>query len=138
MMQCDFFNMEDDHVVCETIKCTMCKEHKSLDNFNKLVYASGVVEYKARCKECNAKHNKIVNTFRKLHPINKDTHECEICGVKEKDIERGRKLFVVDHCHKTETFRGWICSACNTGIGALGDDPEIVKKALAYLQKHSV
>jgi hypothetical protein len=39
----------------------------------------------------------------------------------------------VDHCHKTQEFRGWICKSCNHGIGKLGDDIENVLDALNYL-----
>ena len=30
-------------------------------------------------------------------------------------------------------FRGYICDACNLGLGKFKDDPAIVKKALDYL-----
>lgn len=39
----------------------------------------------------------------------------------------------MDHDHKTGKVRGLLCTPCNTGIGMLQDDPEIVKKALDYL-----
>lgn len=53
---------------------------------------------------------------------------CAICG---KD-ELGRRL-AVDHCHETKAVRGLLCRKCNMGIGLLGDDPEILQKALRYL-----
>ena len=40
----------------------------------------------------------------------------------------------IDHNHETGMFRGLLCRPCNTGIGFLGDDPEILKRAVAYLQ----
>lgn len=39
----------------------------------------------------------------------------------------------IDHDHKTGEVRGIICNRCNMGIGHLGDNPEIVKKALKWL-----
>ncbi len=54
---------------------------------------------------------------------------CEIC-------DRGGKIFF-DHCHATEEFRGWICSSCNTALGMLGDDVQIARKVVAYLERHA-
>ena len=51
---------------------------------------------------------------------------CEICGTITK--------LVCDHDHKTEQFRGWICSKCNRGLGAFGDSANLVSKALEYLK----
>ena len=38
---------------------------------------------------------------------------CEICG-REPPPKRRLSL---DHCHTTGKFRGWLCPACNTGMG---------------------
>ena len=56
-------------------------------------------------------------------------HPCDCCG------EIPEKSLVLDHCHKTLKFRGWICEPCNHGIGKLGDNIEGVEKALAYLSR---
>lgn len=137
MKQVDLFGqVEVDHKDAETMVCYSCEKEQPLEAFPKLVYASGAVEYKRRCKACGSYHSKLIGLFKRQHPIDHDTHNCDICGTTLEEITRGPKYFVVDHCHKTETFRGWICSSCNTGIGALGDDPETVRKALDYLEKH--
>jgi hypothetical protein len=39
----------------------------------------------------------------------------------------------IDHCHATRWVRGLLCNKCNTAIGLLGDDLEIIKSASAYL-----
>ena len=46
------------------------------------------------------------------------------------------KSWVLDHCHDTNTFRGWICHKCNTGLGGFSDSLTILKKAVIYLTKH--
>lgn len=40
----------------------------------------------------------------------------------------------VDHCHKTGEIRGLLCSDCNTALGLFQDSPEILSKAIAYLE----
>ncbi len=57
------------------------------------------------------------------HP--RETDKCAICNRKTK--------LLLDHCHKSGTFRGFLCTPCNTGIALLGDNKEGVERALRYL-----
>ena len=57
---------------------------------------------------------------------------CLICLAPEKE----NRLLSVDHCHYTGKIRGLLCKKCNTGIGMLQDDPELLKRALAYLDEN--
>ena len=43
---------------------------------------------------------------------------------------------MLDHCHETNQFRGWICRNCNTGIGNLGDNVEGLENAIRYLKRN--
>ena len=58
---------------------------------------------------------------------------CECCGKKE--TARRNKELSIDHCHVTGSFRGWLCSRCNTGIGMLGDNLTGAESAVAYLKR---
>ena len=42
----------------------------------------------------------------------------------------------VDHCHDTNIVRGLLCGGCNTGIGMLQDNPDILEEAARYLRKY--
>ena len=55
--------------------------------------------------------------------------KCLICSEPPKP----GSLLVVDHDHKTGIVRGLLCYRCNTAIGLLGDDSELVIKAAQYL-----
>ncbi len=39
-----------------------------------------------------------------------------------------------DHDHQTGAFRGWICYRCNTTLGKVGEDPELLEKMIHYLE----
>lgn len=41
----------------------------------------------------------------------------------------------IDHCHITMVVRGLLCTSCNTALGKFGDDPEVLRRAIAYLEK---
>lgn len=58
---------------------------------------------------------------------------CAICQLHED--EAGGRLHV-DHCHATGSVRGLLCRGCNTGIGKLREDPEIIRAAAAYVEHH--
>lgn len=44
-----------------------------------------------------------------------------------------RTNLVYDHDHVTLRFRGVLCASCNKALGVLGDQPEALARALAYL-----
>lgn len=52
---------------------------------------------------------------------------CAICA------QPSDETLALDHCHTTGEFRGLLCRRCNTGIGLLRDDKEILQKAINYL-----
>lgn len=57
---------------------------------------------------------------------------CAIC--KKLPTE---KYFVIDHCHNSLKIRGLIHRTCNTAIGLLNDDANLVRLALEYLEKNN-
>ncbi len=52
---------------------------------------------------------------------------CALCGV--------RPATQVDHDHATGRVRAILCLHCNAGLGAFGDDPEVIARAIGYLEK---
>lgn len=51
---------------------------------------------------------------------------CEICGQKD--------TIVFDHCHRNGHFRGWICKRCNTVLGKVNDNIDLLQKLIKYLR----
>ena len=54
---------------------------------------------------------------------------CEVCG------GTGRGSIEFDHCHTRGVFRGWLCTGCNTILGIIQDDPDRLRKLIAYLDR---
>lgn len=63
---------------------------------------------------------------------------CAVCLEPEKAKIKGRPFqLAVDHCHATGKVRSLLCSACNTAIGSFKDDPNLLRKAAEYLERHT-
>ena len=41
----------------------------------------------------------------------------------------------MDHCHRTDRFRGRVCSHCNTMIGLAGESRTGLKNGIRYLER---
>lgn len=60
---------------------------------------------------------------------------CAICGLEgKKTLATQRFALHVDHDHKTGKVRGLLCHNCNTILGNAGDSPDVLVKAIAYLE----
>lgn len=57
---------------------------------------------------------------------------CLICACS-MTVERGPRMVVIDHDHKTGLVRGLLCSNCNRAVGFLNDDPNCMMAAAAYV-----
>jgi hypothetical protein len=102
-----------------------------------------------RCKTCSSeqtlrykkKHSSNNTGYVRKHYLKRKygvnpedvLNHCEICGG-----DNGKKAMCVDHDHETGAVRGTLCSSCNTGIGMLKDNIEILTKAISYLVKSNV
>lgn len=65
--------------------------------------------------------------------LHKQANGCAICGAT--NFYQGRTRLGVDHDHKTGAVRGLLCHQCNFGIGGLKDSPDLMRRAIAYLEK---
>ena len=59
---------------------------------------------------------------------------CAICG-SDTPRRKNQKYFAIDHCHETGVARGVLCDPCNNGLGRFQDDPDLLRKALKYLEQ---
>lgn len=61
-----------------------------------------------------------------------------VCAICKNPPTRGRsgKLHI-DHDHSTGAIRGLLCGLCNTSLGGFGDNAEILRSAIMYLEEHT-
>lgn len=53
---------------------------------------------------------------------------CEVCGQDHPKI-------VLDHCHETGAFRGWLCDPCNVVLGLVKDSADRLDKLAQHLRQ---
>lgn len=58
---------------------------------------------------------------------------CAICRTARVTV-KSKRLFV-DHCHFTGQIRGLLCNHCNMGLGFFMDKPELMRRAITYIQE---
>ena len=112
------------------LTCKNCGETKALSCFERHSgYANG---YDNRCRSCHTNAVRVVRDLKAKHLADKPSL-CQCCGLER--VKGRYHSLVLDHCHDTNAFRGWICDKCNVGIGKLGDNLDGVLNAVAYLEK---
>jgi|688.fasta_scaffold650305_1 hypothetical protein len=102
--------------------CMYCKKRKNLKSFPKHISHKDNLD--SRCRSCIKKHTKIRNKLHKKAPPK--PNDCECCHILPKK-------WVLDHNHTNNSFRGWLCDRCNTGLGKFDDNIDGIINALEYL-----
>jgi hypothetical protein len=57
------------------------------------------------------------------------------CAICRKHQSEFRWRLAVDHNHATKAIRGLLCLNCNSAIGKLQDDPELIRAAARYVEE---
>ena len=120
----------------ETKICSKCNKELPIITFSK---ANGANYYRAECKECNNKLSRIRKSLKKKYGDPPEDYTCPICNRTAEEV-KGKggvncSTWVLDHDHKTNEFRGWLCHCCNRGLGCFQDNIQILNKAISYLTK---
>ena len=143
--KCNFKTPEDEYVWAKTQMktCSKCVKEKSLCEFNGNTSGTDAFDkngYRLRRPECS-ECTKNVSTGKseakkkaKELGISYIAPEGTLCGICNKPPLKGYVL-VFDHCHKTNTFRGYLCNPCNRSVGVLGDDVDGLLRVLNYFNK---
>lgn len=117
------------------LKCTKCKVSKPETKQHFPINAKKKNGLDSWCKECRATYRSSIRRGKYKSMLDNEsvkellatTKECVICG------ESPASGLVVDHCHKTNTVRGLLCTRCNLGLGHFKDDPELLEFASIYI-----
>tara|TARA_A100001201_G_scaffold139794_1_gene132153 strand:- start:2 stop:553 length:552 start_codon:yes stop_codon:yes gene_type:complete len=94
---------------------------------------------RTECKVCTNQLAKIRSDLRKDNPPPDEmNYQCPICLKYGYELQggggRNQSAWALDHCHETDTFRGYTCQRCNRGV--FRDDIPTIQRYIDYLQTH--
>ncbi len=107
------------------------------NKFQNTRYPGGPRSYGRRQVHCSPRCAQIATQCR-FYGLETDLYwelqalGCAICG--EKEMNRGREMLSIDHCHETGKVRGLLCNNCNRyRVGA--NTLETARKVVEYLSR---
>jgi len=144
----------------EYYECNNCGVEQPVENFQSM--DSG--EVKRKCNSCRNGQRGVIRRLKLENPypypgdsigfpnwfyenkkhryFDAPNYKCPICEKTMQELVKRKQkrlgVWVLDHCHETETFRGWICHLCNMSMGGLKDNPNKLLRAFKYLENHKV
>lgn len=136
----------------ETLCCYRCKEHLPTSAFNSAKNGRGFQGYCRECSNAVRRQHYFARPAEDRRRIKKNQHLRALYGITLEEYERLAEaqqhlcaicsnaephfgFLAVDHDHETGAIRGLLCGPCNLGIGQLGDDPQRLEAAAAYLRR---
>jgi hypothetical protein len=118
--------------------CSKCKLELNDSEFSP---SSGGKYLRPECKSCAKKLSKQREKLKKEYGYPEPGYMCPIC-LKNEDELKGSggnaSVWVVDHNHNTNFFRGFLCHNCNRGLGVFEDNVERLNRAIKYINKNQV
>lgn len=62
---------------------------------------------------------------------------CSICGSKDPcNRSKKKQYFCIDHDHATGKVRGLLCGLCNSALGFVREQEEILNNMILYIQRY--
>ena len=85
-----------------------------------------------KCKDLQKKYGITLEEYNNF--LEQQNYLCNIC---ENHIEEFSRSLAVDHCHKTGKVRSLLCSKCNTALGLVGENIDVLESMIGYIKEHS-
>lgn len=123
--------------------CPRCNNNLPATSVNYYTSSTEIDGLNRYCKKCAVKNSSEANkrtggNLKQKWRLSKEQYafmlsqqdgKCAICGKSS-----GQRRLDIDHCHASGHIRGLLCNRCNQAIGLLGDNHNIIKNALSYIE----
>ena len=138
-------------------RCRVCQVIKPLAHFysNSVAHKRCVGGVANTCKDCaaqEARDKELQRTYG-ITQADYDTlfaaqkTSCAICGIPGESLATTVRLddrrgpvsgvLTVDHDHTSGAVRGLLCDPCNRGLGYFREDPDVLKRAIVYIETYA-
>ena len=120
----DFYN----HKNTKDKKTSQCKACFKIHEQNWRI--NNPEKYKESCRKRNLQRDYGITQDDYIVMYKKQEGKCACCGKEQKTL-------VVDHNHTTNAIRELLCPQCNTALGLLKEDINIMQSLIEYTRKHN-
>lgn len=110
-----------------------------IKEYNHHYYDVDKESQKERHRQWRKRNKNKIKEYALIHTYGITLDEYTEIYQKQKGLCAGcyeQMKLSVDHCHKTQRIRGLLCIKCNTILGFVNDDIQILKSLISYLEKH--
>jgi len=120
-------------------RCPTCKEEKDDRDF---YFFKGKPH--GHCKKCHRIHSR-KSSLKREYGLTLEAYDdllkgqgyvCAICKQPGHTNNRQKYPLYVDHNHETNEVRALLCSMCNTLVGWLENNPQLVAQCEQYISDH--
>lgn len=114
--------------------CKKCGIEKSLGEYHRDNRTGN--RKRTVCRECRNLHRRSTHITDSVRAslLEQQNYSCAICC---ELAEESKQRLSVDHNHETNKIRGLLCTYCNVGLGYFRDNPQLLARAIEYLEKHN-
>ncbi|MGM9337489.1 endonuclease VII domain-containing protein [Streptomyces murinus] len=113
-------------------RCPQCQEVKPHAQWER--HKSSSDGWASYCRTCRAGRNR-TSYFKRKYGLTEAERDSLI-------VSQGGVCCIclaappahVDHCHETGRVRGVLCFSCNAALGQFKDQPEVIRRAAAYVE----
>ena len=120
--------------------CNKCNIEKDVSEYHKRSdRPSGIVGTCKDCRKVTHRESRLKSTYG----ISTEEYDRMLlnqkgtCNICSRECISGRRL-AVDHCHKSGKVRALLCTKCNTALGAVNDDEDLLYNMISYLREHKI
>lgn len=125
--QREIYNRENKEFIIQQRKISYLKHKEKRNNYSK--------EYNKKhprtAKNTEKKYKYGITQSQYEQMVINQQNKCAICNNPPISF---KPVLYIDHCHTTGKVRGLLCHFCNAGIGMLKDNPDLLRKAITYLE----
>ena len=111
--------------------CTPCRRIRELKTYHKNKHKNPYDYEKDKDFKLKKAYGISFQEYKEM--LHAQEGRCAICGTTDTGK---RKAFAVDHCHDCGEVRGLLCGSCNTAIGLLKEDLDVMQRAMDYVKYH--
>ena len=120
---------------CELCRVIGKREQQQRKNYQRRVTTNPARRLKNRTDSLRRLYKLTVPEYEAMLKNQKD--RCAICGDKPNpNGVRAASRLHVDHDHLSGKTRALLCSRCNTAVGLMLDDPDRLRAAAEYIERH--